>query len=241
MDEIIRRLRRFSFEKLFRVVRTTLNKEKNIPGRERQETIDNFHKLFFQDRCDRFKWFGVDIIKYPTDLITYQEIIYETKPDLIIECGTNQGGSALFFAHLFDLIGRGEIVTIDIYNKNGPKHNRINYLNGKSTSREILEQVKSFLGKGKRVMVILDSDHDKNNVLKELKAYNKMVSEGCYLVVEDSNMNGHPVHKNFGAGPMEAIEEFMENNNDFEVDKTREKFLLTANPRGFLKKIKSKN
>ena len=114
--------------------------------------------------------------------------MFETKPDLIIECGTSEGGSALFLASLCDLIGKGEIVTIDIYDKKCPRHKRINYLIGKSTSKEIVERVKTFLEKNKKVMVILDSDHDKGNVLKELNIYNKFVGDGCYLIVDDTNL-----------------------------------------------------
>lgn len=162
-------------------------------------------------------------------------LIKEYKPDLIIECGTDRGGSALYFAHLFDIIGNGKVVTIDIDNKNPPQHDRIKYLIGSSTSDEVVNEVEKLI-EDKRVMIILDSDHDKRNVLKELNIYNKMVSKGCYLVVEDSNINGHPVHKNFGAGPMEAIEKFMKYNKDFEIDKNKEKFLLTSNPKGYLRR-----
>ena len=87
-------------------------------------------------------------------------------------------------------------------------------------------------------MVVLDSDHDKKHVLKELNLYNEMVSEGCYLIVEDTNLNGHPVYKNFGPGPMESIFEFMKDNKDFEIDKKREKFLITTNPNGYLRRRK---
>ena len=91
--------------------------------------------------------------------------------------------------------------------------------------------------KEKKVMVVLDSDHPKNHVLQEMKIYGKFVSKGCYMIVEDTNVNGHPVLSDFGDGPMEAVTEFLENNEDFVIDKDREKFLLTFNPNGYLKKI----
>lgn len=87
-------------------------------------------------------------------------------------------------------------------------------------------------------MVILDSDHKKVHVLNELKIYSKFVSKGSYLIVEDSNINGHPVLPNFGLSPMEAIKDFLKENKNFIIDKTKEKFFLTFNPNGYLKRIK---
>jgi len=88
------------------------------------------------------------------------------------------------------------------------------------------------------VMVILDSNHDKDHVLNELRSYNRFVTKGSYLIVEDTDFNGHPVLPDYGPGPMEAVKAFLSENKDFEVDKSREKFFLTFNPRGYLKKIR---
>ncbi len=85
-------------------------------------------------------------------------------------------------------------------------------------------------------MVILDSDHSRDHVLRELELYSPLVTPGCYLVVEDTNVNGHPVSPEFGPGPMEAVEAFLETTNDFEVDRSREKLLLTFNPSGYLRR-----
>lgn len=87
-------------------------------------------------------------------------------------------------------------------------------------------------------MVILDSDHSKVHVLNELRIYSKLVTKGNYLIVEDTCINGHPVCQGFGPGPMEAVEEFLKENQDFVVDRTREKFYLTFNPKGGLRRIK---
>ena len=228
------KIKRFSFEKLFRIIREKLFKGDEILSDE-QKTIDDFHKLIYNRGGMDTNWMGIEMGKYPNDLLIYQEIIYSTKPDVIVECGTDKGGSALFFAHIFDIIGKGEVITIDIDDKNPPQHKRIKYLVGKSTSNEIFQQVKEAV-QGKRVLVVLDSDHDKGNVLKELNLYHGLVSEGCYLVVEDSNINGHPVHKNFGAGPMEAITEFLKGHDEFEIDKNCERFLITTNPNGYLRR-----
>jgi len=228
------RIKRFSFEKLFRMIRNKVLEGDKIPSDE-QKVINDFHKLSYNRGGMNTKWMGTEMGKYPNDLLIYQEIIFETKPDVIIECGTDKGGSALFLAHILDIMGHGEVITIDIDNKSPPQHKRIKYLIGKSTSDKIFQKVKEAVP-GKRVMVILDSDHDKGNVLNELNLYNNLVSEGCYLIVEDSNINGHPIHKNFGAGPMEALKEFLETNNDFEIDKNCERLLITSNPNGYLKK-----
>jgi len=122
--------------------------------------------------------------------------------------------------------------------KGRPKHKRINYVIGSSTSKETVGCIEKFIDDKDKVMVILDSDHRKNHVIKELRIYSRYVSKGYYLIVEDSNINGHPVLKVFGPGPMEAIDEFLVENANFVVDTSREKFYLTFNPKGYLKRIK---
>ena len=230
------KIKRFTIDKLKRKVRERLSPEEKTNSFERDEIIRKFHKLFYEEGCGNIKWFGVDTIKYPQDLITYQEIINETKPDVIIETGTHKGGSALYFAHLFDIRGYGEVVTIDINKLDFPKHDKIKYLTGRSDNKDILGYVE-LICKNKKVMVILDSDHDYKTVLGELRNYSKFVTKGCYLIVEDTNINGHPVKKNFGKGPWEAVEEFLKKDRCFITDLTKERFLITANPNGFLKKV----
>jgi len=204
--------------------------------------VDRFHRLYYDSELvggtwGDTHWLGVHVGKTPPDLWTYQEIVVETRPDLIIETGTFKGGSALFFASLFDLLGRGEIVTIDVDDREGrPAHDRITYLHGSSTDPEIVARMQSRAGEADRVMVVLDSDHRDQHVLDELRAYCGLVSQGCYLVVEDTNINGHPVVPEFGPGPGEALDVFLAENDDFVVDESREKFLLTFNPGGYLRR-----
>jgi cephalosporin hydroxylase len=184
------------------------------------------------------KWLGVPALKYPSDAWSYQEIIYDTKPDLIIETGTKYGGSALYFASLFDLLGAGRIVTIDIEpDGSRPVHPRIHYLTGSSTSEEIVKCVDQLASQAKRIMVILDSDHSEKHVREELRAYHRFVSKGCYLVVEDTNVNGHPVAHTHGPGPMEAIATFLPEHPEFQTDPERERLGITAHPKGFLKRV----
>ncbi|QQG44858.1 MAG: cephalosporin hydroxylase [Candidatus Roizmanbacteria bacterium] len=181
-------------------------------------------------------WLGIPVQKIPTDLWIYQEIITTQKPDYIIECGTADGGSALFLASICDLVKHGKIISVDIVKKIRPKHKRVTYLYGSSVSKEIEQRVKKNISKSKKVMAILDSDHSKKHVLKELHIYSKLVTKGNYLIVEDTNLNGHPVPY-FEAGPWEATQEFIKHNKHFLIDTTKEKFYLTFNPRGYLKKL----
>jgi cephalosporin hydroxylase len=202
--------------------------------------IDDFHKLYYNNRTwKNTYWLGIPTQKCPLDLWIYQEIITKLKPDLIIETGTANGGSALYLASICDLIGKGKVLTIDVSaKKNRPKHRRINYLLGSSTSNKILEEVKRRIRKEDVILVILDSDHRFDHVLEELNVYSGLVSKGSYLIVEDTNINGHPVQPNWGQGPMEAVTEFLKRNDDFMIDEDREKFLLTFNPKGCLRKVK---
>ena len=184
-------------------------------------------------------WLGVTMEKYPTDLFTYQDIIYETKPDVLIEAGTFHGGSAYYFASLFDMLHRGRVITMDIVDfPDKPKHPRIEYLLLSSISDEAVNHIKSEIKPGERVMVSLDSNHAADHVFKELQIYSRLVSVGCYLVVEDTNINGHPVYYSFGPGPREAVDKFMASNQDFEVDRARERYMLTVSPKGYLRRIR---
>lgn len=210
--------------------------EKNI--------VEQFQKLYYDSRLfgkgwSNIFWFGIPITKCPLDLWIYQEIIFELKPDIIIECGTSNAGSALFLACICDLINNGKIITIDIEDKKDrPKHKRITYLLGSSTLEETEEKIKSLIKNEDRIMTILDSSHQKEHVLNELKIYSKFVTNGSYIIVEDTCLNGHPIEPDFGPGPMEAIDEFLKENKNFVIDKSREKFYLTFNPNGYLKRIK---
>jgi cephalosporin hydroxylase len=205
------------------------------------DIISSFHKKYYDSNVwKNTSWLGYKTLKCPLDLWLYQEIIMETKPDWIIECGTNTGGSSLFLASICEFAGNGRVLTIDItdFGKQKPNHPRIEYLIGSSTSKGTLDTVKGRIQKDHSVMVILDSDHSKRHVLNELNAYHSLVTKGNYLIVEDTNINGNPVLPGFGEGPMEAAEEFLSENNDFIIDQNCEKFLLSFNPKGYLKKIK---
>ncbi|MBJ8054168.1 cephalosporin hydroxylase family protein [Bacillus cereus] len=184
-------------------------------------------------------WLGVPICKLPSDLFLYQEIIYELKPDLIIECGTFHGGSALYLASMLDLIGKGHVLTIDITPQpNRPSHDRITYLTASSVSVSAVQTIFSMRKPEDVILVILDSDHSKEHVSRELLLYKSIVTTGSYIIVEDTCINGNPILPDWGLGPMEAVEEFLAKNNNFIIDETKHKFFISFNPNGFLKKIK---
>lgn len=210
--------------------------------KSQKSIISNFHKLYYNSNERTWNntfWLGVLCEKCPLDLWIYQETIFDLRPDVIIECGTGAGGTCLFLASLCELINNGRVISIDIEDRpNRPRHERITYLSGSSVSKEIVQDVKRFTNNSDKVIVILDSDHTKDHVLQELKIYSKLVTPGSYIIVEDSNIGGHPIKPRFGPGPMEAIKEFLEENENFIIDQTKEKFYLTFNPNGYLKKIK---
>lgn len=224
------------FESARRLARRLMDRDRHI--------VDAFHRLYFDDVFDRklrVRWLGVEVLKYPTDLITYQEIIHELRPDLLVETGTHSGGSALFFASMFDLVGAGAVISIDQNpQKHLPQHPRITYLTGSSTAPRIVAEVARRAEGLGTVLVTLDSNHTKAHVARELELYRRFVTKGSYLIVEDTKLNGHPVYTRYdhdrGEGPMEALQEFLAGNPSFEVDRSRERFRLTSNPSGFLRK-----
>jgi cephalosporin hydroxylase len=180
-------------------------------------------------------WLGCNVCKCPLDLWIYQEIVSRTRPDVIIETGTFYGGSALYLASLCDLLGSGRVITIDVEQWGARReHPRILYLEGSSIAPEVVDRVKAEIAGADRVMAILDSDHKKDHVLGELEVYGPMVTEDCYLIVEDT-----PTSKMPGGylGPAEAIEEFLQSDRSFVIDPDCEKFLMTFNPGGYLKRV----
>ena len=179
-------------------------------------TIRRFHKIsYYRELWRSTQWLGRQVMQYPSDLLVKQELICRVRPDLLVECGTLHGGSALFYATIFDMLGHGRVLTIDINPKPDlPAHPRIEYLSASSTSDEALQYVETRVGECTgAIMVTLDSLHRQEHVSRELELYHRFVSQGSYLIVEDSEINGHPVHTEHepdigSGGPYEAIAEF---------------------------------
>jgi cephalosporin hydroxylase len=203
------------------------------------EVIERFHVLSYErGGLNDTYWLGVPILKSPQDCWVYQETFHELRPDVLIETGTYLGGSTLFFAAMFDLLGHGRVVTIDDRARTRLEHPRITAIIGDSTSDAVVQRVREEAAGARVVMVVLDSDHRAEHVLREMRAYAPLVTPGSYLVVEDTNVNGHPVAPEHGPGPMEAVDRFLFDDSAFAVDRSREKFLVSYFPRGWLKRIR---
>lgn len=203
------------------------------------KVIDDFFHHYYDSKVwQNAYWLGQPIVKCPLDLFIYQEMICEIQPDVIVECGTYKGGSALYLASLCELIGKGRIISIDRHVfEPRPVHGRITYLTGDSASESIAQHVRQRIAPGDVVLVILDSDHSEAHVLAEMSSFHSLVTVGSYMIVEDTCV-GHPVLPELLPGPMEAVESFLKENDSFVVDKSREKFHLTFNPNGYLRKVK---
>ena len=189
-------------------------------------------------------WLGIPSQQTPTDNWSMQEIISEIRPDYIIEAGTRYGGTTLFYASVLSLVNPiGKVITIDIAPETDDAsklplwNQRVEMIVGSSVEPKVTDHIAEEV-KGKKVLVTLDSLHTREHVLKEMQIYSKLVTPGSYLVVQDTNLNGHPVEPNFGPGPMEAVQEFLKTNDNFVADRSREKFFLTFYPGGWLKRIK---
>jgi cephalosporin hydroxylase len=196
-------------------------------------------------------WLGMPVIQTPEDLILMQELIFKLKPDVIVETGIAHGGSLIYYASLLELLGKGKVIGIDIdikeHNRkvieSHPLFERIEMIQGSSTSPEIVDETKKRISENSKVLVCLDSDHTKNHVLKELELYNELVSTGSYIVVFDTNTSelaklGTCDRKYIDNGPMEAVEEFLQNNDNFEIDKSYNKLYISYSQNGYLRRIR---
>lgn len=185
------------------------------------------------------KWLGQPILQNVLDLWVIQETLWELRPDLLIECGTNRGGSAWYYAHLFDLMGHGRIITMDIERLHNLSHPRIEFLIGSSVSNEIVSYVgKAVSSVQGHVMVILDSDHSTSHVSKELERYAPLVTPRSYVLVQDGMIDVLPLLKGaLPSGPLPAIRDFLKRHPEFEVDADRnERFVISHHPEGWLRK-----
>lgn len=225
-----------------------------------QQAWQVFHKEIVKVKyAYNFFWLGVPIIQAPQDLQAMQEIIWEVKPNLIIETGIAHGGSLIFSASMLAIlevcgeIKKGHVLGIDIdirpHNKKAilthPLSKKIMMLEGSSIDEGIIRKVKEFTKDKKRIFVCLDSNHTHKHVLAELKAYAPLVSIGSYIMVGDTGIEYLPEgtisNRPWGKGnnPKTAVQEFLKENNNFKIDKTIElKLILTGSPGGYLKRIK---
>jgi cephalosporin hydroxylase len=225
-------------------------------GRDPQLFAAAIDLLIAADQYDYtylWSWLGVPIIQLPVDMIATQEVIWATKPDVIIETGVARGGSVLFMASLLELVGKGQVIGIDIdireHNRESierhPMAKRVHLIEGPSTDPPILASVQAEIPTGASVMVVLDSDHSREHVLSELRLYAPLVTRGCYLVVADTmlgrlNADQTPQKRSKvwlkGNEPLSALEDYLKETNRFEVDHVLNgKLIFSSSPGGYLR------
>lgn len=189
---------------------------------------------------DRVTWMGLPAWKCILDAWIYQEILHEVRPEIVIEIGNAHGGSTLFLANMLDLLGHGQVIAVDIdHTQFQARHPRIHPVTGDSATGETVARVEE-LARGRRGLVIHDGDHSREHVLADLRAYAKFVQPGGYFIVEDTIMDLFKAGDGLGSvnGPMGGVEQFVQEDPRFQIDAEREKFVLTFNPHGFLKRLK---
>ncbi|MFN8542846.1 MAG: class I SAM-dependent methyltransferase [Candidatus Binatia bacterium] len=187
------------------------------------------------------RWLGVPIQKNPLDVWIYQEILFDVQPDVVIEIGSHAGGSALYLASLCDLLGKGIVVSIDCDRTAWrASHPRLRLLTGDAADPEIVRQAHAFC-QNRTALVIHDADHRAPSVLRDLHLYADCVTIGSYLIVEDGVVDVFATDCELGfsePGPLAAIRAFLTETDRFEVDLARERYQITYNPRGFLKRVR---
>ncbi|MDP1559069.1 MAG: cephalosporin hydroxylase family protein [Nitrosomonas sp.] len=248
MNEFVKQ---FEAEKIARI--EALGKDTEFQHRSRDWLEESMRKSYVYN----FSWMGRPIIQNPMDIMAMQEIIWEVKPDLIIETGIAHGGSLIFSASMLELVAsctgvEGEVIGIDIdirpYNRkaieNHPMSKRITLFEGSSIAPEIIAQVKEMAKGRKRILVCMDSNHTHDHVLAELEAYASLTSVGSYCVVFDTFVedvpadvfHNRPWHP--GNSPKTAVWEYLKSHPEFEIDKTiQNKLLITVSPDGYLKRV----
>ena len=229
------------WKKSFLQTQTSDQDFKTITSTWLQKSVD--HKYSYQ-----FEWLGIPIIQLPTDVMIFQEIVWKTKPELIIETGIARGGSINFWASMQDICKiDGHVIGVDIEIREHANSaindsvykDQITLIQGSSTDSTISNQIKQFASSFTRVMVVLDSNHDHDHVYKELEIYAELVTKGCYLLVLDTvidDLNTDP-ERSWGPGrsPKSAVLKYMKDKKDlFTLDSDLERrAVLSVAPSGF--------
>ncbi|WP_434772089.1 cephalosporin hydroxylase family protein [Pseudomonas entomophila] len=228
-----------------------------IAEQGQSQTLKQLARDFYDESAKHkytyhFSWMGRPIIQLPQDMIAMQELVWRIQPDLIIECGVAHGGSIVYYASLLQLLGHGEVLGIDVdiraHNRHAieshPMAHRITLFEGSSIDLDMVERVRAH-AQGKRVMVVLDSNHTHAHVLEELRHYAPLVSVDSYCVVMDTVVEDMPADafpdRPWGPGdnPKTAVWAFLEENDDFQIDQSvQDKLLLTVASDGYLRRVR---
>jgi len=211
-----------------------------------QLVINQFRQIYLSSGLiNKAHYLGIHTTQNPCDNWSMQEIISEIKPDFIIETGTYRGGTTLHYASILRNVNEdGKVITVDIedYTAEAAKYDlfkeRVEFILSDSVSPKVIATIRKRIKGAETVLVTLDSLHTKEHVLKELNLYSDFVTVGSYIVVQDTMLCGGGVAADFPEGPMEAVEEFLKTNKNFEIDRGREKYLLTFYPSGYLKRVR---
>lgn len=220
----------------------------------KEVTLEWLSEVLQYNYSHNFTWMGLPIIQAPQDIVAMQEIIWDVKPDLIIETGVARGGSVIFYASMMEMMGLdGHVLGIDIdirtHNYGAiighPMYRKVTLLEGSSVAPETIAKVNEFAQRAQRVLVVLDSNHTHDHVLAELESYAPMVTKGSYCVVFDSGVEDLPDNptcndRPWGKGnnPKTAVHEYLKSDASFVVAKEIEnKLLITSCSDGYLKKI----
>jgi cephalosporin hydroxylase len=214
-------------------------------ARRLQQSLSDW-VLYHQEKIHfkKMRWMGVKTLKNPLDCWIYQEILCDVRPDVVVELGSLAGGSTLFFCHMLDLLGNGMVVSVDIDRaRYQVQHPRLTDITGDCSDMAVVSRVKA-LCRDKSVLIVHDADHTKAAVLRDLQLYADLVSVGSYFIVEDGivDLFDASVSKRLrwdrGAGPLAAIREFLKHDTRFAIDNERERYIITWNPCGFLKRVR---
>ena len=241
---------RLEFEEMKRKQSLALGADTGAFG----QSLDLVLSLDRYDYSYLWSWMGVPIIQMPADVMATQEVIWATKPDIIIETGVARGGSVLFMASLLEMIGKGRVIGVDIdiraHNRQAieahPMAKRVDLVQGGSVDAATLVAVQALIPAGARVMVVLDSDHSRDHVLAECRAYGRLVTPGCYMVVADT-LVGHLSKENApkkrshlwfkGNEPLSALQDYLGETDGFEVDPVLNgKLVLSSSPGGYVRR-----
>jgi len=188
---------------------------------------------------DHSTWLGRRVLAAPTDLLALQEAITAIRPDWIVEVGADDGGRTLFLASICELIGAGRVLTVDDpLPDDRPRHPRVEYLRARAHSRPAHQRIRDAVGDGTTALVVLGSRSERHRTSAQFEGCAPLVPVGSYVVVTDTIVNGHPVWPAFGPGPAEAVKKILSEHGEFVADPHMEKYSLTFNPGGFLKRIR---